>query len=144
MASVFTRIVTGELPAAKVYEDGLTLAFLDIRPAARGHTLVIPKDEYANLYDMPPELLSAVAITTQKVAQAIKDTLNPDGINILQNNGAEAGQTVFHYHIHILPRWRGDQPIIEWTQSEPEPAALETLAKEIRTKIEDDMVGPGD
>ncbi len=144
MASVFTRIVTGELPAAKVYEDGLTLAFLDIRPATRGHTLVIPKDEYTDLYDMPPELLSAVATTTQKVAQAIKETLNPDGINILQNNGAEAGQTVFHYHVHILPRWRGDKPIIEWTQNEPGQAALEALAQEIRTKIEDDTVGPGD
>jgi histidine triad (HIT) family protein len=114
MASIFTRIVSGEIPAAKIYEDELTLAFLDINPASRGHTLVICKPELPSLLDLPPELLCAVSSTTQRVAQALTRALQPDGINIIQNNGAAAGQTVFHYHVHVIPRWNGDQAVGAW------------------------------
>lgn len=114
MASVFSRIVKGELPAAKVYEDDLTLAFLDINPASRGHTLVICKEEYPDFLTMPPELVAAVARTSQVVARAIKAALQPDGFNIIQNNGAAAGQVVFHYHVHIIPRWEGDHAVRGW------------------------------
>ena len=114
MASIFTRIVSGEIPAAKLYEDELTLAFLDINPASRGHTLVICKQELPSLLDLPPELLCAVSWTTQRVAQAVSRALQPDGFNIIQNNGAAAGQTVFHYHVHIIPRWNGDRAVGAW------------------------------
>ncbi|PDW01645.1 HIT family protein [Candidatus Viridilinea mediisalina] len=114
MASIFSRIVSGEIPAAKLYEDDLTLAFLDINPASRGHVLVICKEELPALLDLPPELVAAVAQTVQRVARAINAALQPDGFNVIQNNGAAAGQTVFHYHVHIIPRWNGDQALIPW------------------------------
>jgi histidine triad (HIT) family protein len=135
MASIFSRIVSGDMPAATVYEDDHTLAFLDIRPAARGHTLVICKEEYADLLDTPPELLAAVAQTTQRVASAIKAALHPDGFNIVQNNGTAAGQVIFHYHVHIIPRWEGDKKIMHWIQEQPEQTELQDVANKIRQQI---------
>ena len=132
MASIFTRIVNGEIPAAKLYEDELTLAFLDINPASRGHTLVICKPELPSILDLPPELLCAVSSTTQRVAQALTRALQPDGINIIQNNGAAAGQTVFHYHVHVIPRWNGDRAVGAWHPgriSAEEQRALVTLLR---------------
>jgi histidine triad (HIT) family protein len=135
MASIFSSIVSGDIPAAKVYEDDWTLAFLDIRPAARGHTLVICKEEYPDLLETPPDLLAAVARTTQHVASAIKEALSPDGFNIVQNNGSAAGQVVFHYHVHIIPRWDGDKKIMHWIQEKPEQAELDDVAARIRQHI---------
>jgi histidine triad (HIT) family protein len=135
MASIFSQIVNGEVPAAKVYEDDLTLAFLDIRPAARGHTLVICKDEYPSLLDVPPDVLSAVANTTQRVARAIKDALHPDGFNVVQNDGPAAGQVVFHYHVHIIPRWEGDKAIVHWIQQRPDQNTLNDVATHISAAI---------
>jgi histidine triad (HIT) family protein len=135
MASIFTQIVQGDIPAAKVYEDDMTLAFMDIRPAARGHTLVICKEEYPRLLDMPPDVLAAVAQTTQKVARAIMTALEPEGFNVVQNDGAAAGQVVFHYHVHIIPRWKGDSPIVHWVQKNPDPASLQTLAQQIKQHL---------
>src|SRR5690349_3639215 len=99
MPSIFSRIVSGEIPALKVYEDAETLAFMDINPASRGHTLVISKDEHPDLFAIPPQTLAAVGRTVQRVAQALRDVLKPDGMNIIQNNGPAAGQTVFHFHV---------------------------------------------
>lgn len=131
MASIFTRIVAGEIPAAKVYEDEHTLAFLDINPASRGHTLVIIKDERPGLLDLTPDQLAAVGRTTQRVAQAIAATLRPEGFNIVQNNGAVAGQTVMHYHVHIIPRWSGDRVLSHWHPGNAEPAELQALAAQL-------------
>lgn len=124
MATIFSRIVQGEIPSIKIYEDNLTYAFMDIAPATRGHTLVICKAELANLYEIDEVSLVAVAKTTQRVAQAIRDALNPDGLNIIQNNGAAAGQTIFHYHVHLIPRWDGDGAVGLW---EPHPSDIEQL-----------------
>ncbi len=135
MASVFSRIVRGELPAAKVYEDDLTLAFLDINPASRGHTLVICKEEYPDLLDLPPELVAAVARTTQIVARGIKAALQPDGFNIIQNNGAAAGQVVFHYHVHVIPRWEGDHAVRGWRPGTAVHDELNQTAELIRMQI---------
>lgn len=137
MTSIFARIVNGETSAAKVYEDEETLAFMDIRPAAFGHTLVICKAEYPGLLEVPPDVLAAVAKTTQRVAQGIMDALKPEGFNVVQNNGAAAGQVVFHYHVHIIPRWQGDKSIVQWTQGTPEHRALEEQAALIRKAIDD-------
>ncbi len=135
MASIFTRIVNGEIPAHRVYEDDQTLAFLDINPASRGHTLVIPKQEFADLLTTPPELLAAVALTSQKVARAIMETLKPDGINIVQNNGAAAGQVVFHYHMHLIPRWEGDGVLSAWQPGSADADSLADIARQINAQF---------
>lgn len=135
MTSVFTRIVRGELPAFKLYEDNLTIAFLDINPAARGHTLVIAKPELPGLLDLPPELVTATALTTQRVARAIVAALQPDGFNIIQNNGAAAGQVVFHFHVHIIPRWEGDRSVKLWRPGTATTDDLQAVAREIIAHI---------
>jgi histidine triad (HIT) family protein len=135
MASIFTRIVNGEIPAHRVYEDDQTLAFLDINPASHGHTLVIPKQEFADLLTTPPELLAAVALTSQKVARAIMAALQPDGINIVQNNGAAAGQVVFHYHMHVIPRWQGDRVLPAWQPGAADADSLAEIARRINAQF---------
>ncbi len=135
MASIFSRIVKGELPAAKIYEDERTLAFLDINPASRGHTLVICKEEYPGLLDLPPDLVLAVAQTTQIVARAIMTALEPDGFNIIQNNGTAAGQVVFHYHVHIIPRWDGDRVLSHWRPGSTTATELQTVAAAISAHV---------
>lgn len=119
MSSIFTRIVNGEIPSAKVYEDDHTFAFMDIHPASRGHTLVICKEEYPDLLTTPAELVAAVAITTRRVAQAIVAALQPDGFNIVQNNGAAAGQVVFHYHVHIIRAGKAIVLCVVGNQAQP-------------------------
>jgi histidine triad (HIT) family protein len=131
MPSIFSRIVSGEIPALKIYEDEETLAFMDINPAGRGHALVISKAEYADLFDIPPEVLAAVTRTVQRVALAIRAALNPDGLNIIQNNGAAAGQIVFHYHVHLIPRWEGDQALRLWKPQPTDQAELRAVADQI-------------
>lgn len=128
MASIFSRIVGGEIPAAKLYEDAQTLAFLDVNPASRGHSLVICKEELPDLLALSPELVAATARTTQLVARALVAALAPDGFNIVQNNGHAAGQAVFHYHVHIIPRWEGDRALTPWRPGTSTPDELRTLA----------------
>jgi histidine triad (HIT) family protein len=135
MASIFSRIVSGEIPAVKVYDDAQTLAFMDINPASRGHTLVICKDEYPDLLSLPPEVLVAVARTTQRVAQAISAALHPDGVSVVQNNGSAAGQVVFHYHVHLIPRWDGDRVLRPWQPQPTDSEALRALAEQIRAAL---------
>jgi len=106
--NIFARIVRGEIPAAKVFEDDDTLAFMDAFPQVRGHTLVVHKRSRArNLLDVDIADLSAVMATVQRVTRAVRTALTPDGIVVTQFNGAPAGQTIFHLHVHILPRWTG-------------------------------------
>lgn len=132
MATIFTRIVNGEIPATKVYEDADTLAFLDISPASRGHTLVICKAEVATLTELNDAQLFATARTTQRVTAAIQRALQPDGINIMQNNGAAAGQTVFHYHVHIIPRWDNDRVLQFWQPTVSDNDTMKALADMIK------------
>lgn len=107
-ANIFGKIIRGEMPAVKVFEDGAILAFMDVFPQAKGHTLVISKTSRArNLLDAEPETLDLLIRATQKVASAVRAGLNPDGIVVTQFNGAPAGQTIFHLHFHIIPRWEG-------------------------------------
>ena len=106
--TIFERIIDREIPATIVYEDDFTLAFLDIAPVNIGHTVVIPKKHFKNLYEIDTETLHHIADTVQKVAIALKKALNADGINIEQNNDAPAGQIIFHTHTHVVPRFIGD------------------------------------
>jgi histidine triad (HIT) family protein len=135
MPSIFTSIVAGKIPAVKIYEDADTFAFMDIGPASRGHTLVICKEEHADLFTIPPAKLAAVHASVQKVALAIRSALAPDGMNIVQNNGRAAGQTVFHYHVHIIPRWEGDAALPLWVPGKADPAELQALAEQIRAAL---------
>ena len=105
--NIFAKILRGEAPCFKVYEDEMTLAFMDVMPQAEGHTLVIPKFPAENLFDLDPEFAAAQAKTTKKVAAAVKRAFDAPGIMIAQLNGAAAGQTVFHFHTHIIPRSEG-------------------------------------
>lgn len=107
-ANPFALILQGKLPSTRLYEDAHTLAFLDIQPQSRGHSLVISKWSRArNILDIEPDALCQVMTSVQKVAGAIRAALNPDGIHVAQFNGSDAGQTVFHLHVHIVPRWAG-------------------------------------
>jgi len=105
--NIFARILRGEVPAHKVFEDAHTLAFLDVMPQSEGHTLVIPKWAAENLFDLPQESLAATILTTQRVARAVKRAFDAPGIMIAQLNGRDAGQSVFHTHFHIVPRYDG-------------------------------------
>lgn len=105
---LFCRIVAGEIPCTKVYEDDTVLAFLDIHPVNIGHTLVIPKAHHVNLYDAEDETLAHMMPVIKKLSIAVKTALNADGINLEMNNDAPAGQLVFHTHLHIIPRFSGD------------------------------------
>ena len=105
--NIFARIVRGEIPCHKVYEDAETLAFMDIMPQAEGHTLVVPKAAGEDIFMTPPDAVAAAVRTAQKVARAIKKAFSPPGIMIAQLNGPAAGQSVFHLHFHVIPRYHG-------------------------------------
>ena len=111
---VFCMIRDGKIPSAKVYDDERTLAFMDINPLTRGHCLVATKAHAATLYDAEVEDLKAAIATAKKVAGAIKKALSPDGLNVLQANGAAAFQSVAYFHLHLIPRWTGDGKGFDW------------------------------
>ena len=127
---IFCAIAAGEIPSFKVYEDDLALAYLDINPFSKGHTLVIPKAHAAGLLDADDKMLSELVLRVKKVAAQVKEKLGCDGFNILQNNGEAAGQTVRHIHFHIVPRWNGDPLVFE--NSKGDMDALKALAERIR------------
>jgi histidine triad (HIT) family protein len=106
-ACIFCKIVRKEAPASVVYEDAQVIAFTDIRPVNEGHTLVIPKKHYEDIFDTPDDLLEATHRVTKKVAVAVKKATKADGISIVQQNGKAAGQEIFHLHVHIIPRFEG-------------------------------------
>jgi len=105
--NVFARILRGEIPAQKVFEDDSTLAFMDVMPQSDGHTLVVPKFAAESILDLPPDYLAATILTTRRVAIAVKRAFDPPGVMIAQLNGRGAGQSVFHIHFHVLPRYEG-------------------------------------
>lgn len=111
---IFCKIANGQIPSAAVFEDENFKVILDLGPASKGHALIIPKEHYANIFDMPDPLLQKAYTLAKKMAAQLKDTLECDGINILQNNGEAAGQTVFHFHIHLIPRRTKDHIGITW------------------------------
>lgn len=129
--NVFARILRGDLPKVPVYEDALTLAFLDIMPSVEGHTLVIPKESAEGLFDLSSKAAAAVMLATQKVAGAVQRALNAPGIMIVQLNGAAAGQSIPHFHFHVLPRHHGLELKLHG-RAIVDPHTLEPLAAKIR------------
>ena len=131
---IFLKIIAGEIPAHKVYEDEYTYAFLDATPNNPGHTLVIPKERYKDIYEIPEEVLSHVMNTVKKVAIAVKKATNADGINIGMNNEPAAGQLVFHAHIHVIPRFK-DDGLKHWGKKEYKEGEAEKVAESIRAEL---------
>ena len=131
---IFCKIVSGEVPSEKVYEDEHVLAFLDIRPVNPGHTLVIPKDHFENIYTLPDETMARLSLGVKKVAVAIKQGLDADGINLAMNNEAPSGQVIFHAHIHVIPRKEGDGLKL-WPQRDYKEGEAAEVGKLIRESI---------
>ena len=129
--NVFAKLLREEMPSHRVYEDNYTLAFMDIMPVSKGHTLVIPKSKSVNIFDLDEEFLSAVIKTTKRVADAIKKVFAPSGVIITQLNGAKAGQTVFHYHMHIIPVYE-KAPFQPHANDVEDDAVLASTAEEIK------------
>lgn len=127
---IFCAIAAGEIPSFKVYEDDLVLAYLDINPFSKGHTLVIPKEHSTGLLDTSDETLAAIIARVKKVAAHLKTALPCDGFNILQNNGEAAGQTVMHLHFHIIPRYAGEPLTFESHKGDMDE--LKALADKIK------------
>jgi histidine triad (HIT) family protein len=134
---IFCKIIKGEIPCFKVYEDDKCLAFEDINPVAEGHTLIIPKKHAENLWDITEEYLTAIHVASKKVIQAIKDTLNPIGVAALQLNGLGANQVVMHYHLHLIPRTIGspELPMTSWELKEGDMEAIGKTAEKIAAAI---------
>ena len=132
---IFCKIINKEIPCYKVYEDDLFLAFLDISQTTKGHTLVIPKKHFQNIFELEDAEKQNYLNVLQKVSTAIKKATNCEGINILNNNGEEAGQTVFHCHIHIIPRYSNDSFKIEFSSSSNTKEEFELLQNNIVKNI---------
>jgi histidine triad (HIT) family protein len=132
--NVFAKILRGEIPSHKVYEDAQTLAFMDVMPQADGHTLVIPKVEAESLFDVPPEALAATIVTTQRVAKAVKAAFAAPGVLVAQLNGSAAGQSVLHIHFHIVPR-RAGLDLKLHAREMADPAVLAAHAERIRAAL---------
>jgi histidine triad (HIT) family protein len=132
---VFCRIVAGQIPSTKVYEDEHTLAFMDIGHVNPGHVLVAVKKHAANLFELSEDQAAAAARTARRVAQAIEAAFRPEGMSVYQANGKAAGQTVFHYHVHLLPRHAGDGMELTWPVKNPPREKLEEYAARIRGRL---------
>lgn len=134
--NIFAKILRGEMPSARVFEDEHVYAFMDVFPQARGHTLVIPKHSQArNLLEEDPQVLAPLILGVQRVARAVRAALKPDGLVITQFNGQPAGQTVFHLHFHIIPRWDGVALGRHAGGGMADPAELKELAAQISAMI---------
>ena len=128
---IFCKLANGEIPTNTIYEDADFRVILDAAPATRGHALILPKEHYANLFELPEELAEKAIVLAKKMAVNMKDKLDCDGVNIVQNNGETAGQTVFHFHIHIIPRYKDDGQVIGWKPTSP----TEEEMKEIKNAL---------
>ncbi len=129
---IFCKIVAGELPATIVEEDERTIAFMDIAPATRGHALVIPRNHARDLLEIDAEDLQAVALTAQRVAKRVPERLGADGVNLLNSCGALAWQTVFHFHMHVIPRYADDPLRLPWQPVAGDLAAIAAVGAELR------------
>ena len=128
---IFCKIANGEIPAATLYEDEDFRVILDLGPASKGHALILPKAHAANIYEISDEMAAKAMILAKKMATKMTDVLKCDGFNIVQNNGEPAGQTVFHFHMHLIPRYKDDKVGISW-----EPG---TLTEEVKNEILEKM-----
>ena len=127
MDCIFCKIANGDIPSKTLYEDEEFKVILDVGPATRGHALILPKNHYANLYELPDETAVKVMLLAKKMAVLMTEKLGCDGFNLVQNNGKAAGQTVFHFHLHLIPRYKEDGQTLGWKSLEPTQDELEII-----------------
>lgn len=133
---IFCKIANGDIPSKTIYEDNDFRVILDLGPATKGHALILPKDHYANLYELPEVVAGNVFKLAKKMATQMTKKLNCDGFNIVQNNGEVAGQTVFHFHMHLIPRYKEDNQRIGWNPTEPTQDELEATKNMILGNVD--------
>jgi histidine triad (HIT) family protein len=129
---IFCKIVAGELPGTIIDEDERTIAFMDINPATRGHALVIPRKHARDLLEIEPDELAAVAVAAQRLAARVHERLGADGVNLINSCGSAAWQTVFHFHIHVIPRYQGDPLRLPWVPGPGDPDEIAAAAAALR------------
>ncbi len=132
---IFCKIASGEIPSTTIFENNDFKVFFDVNPASLGHCLIVPKQHYNDIFDMDAETGGKLFSLATAVARALKKELNCEGMNVVQNNGLIAGQTVFHFHLHLIPRYAGDTVDIKWQPGVADQARLAELAKQIRKRI---------
>ncbi|MGN0290364.1 MAG: HIT family protein [Lachnospiraceae bacterium] len=125
---VFCKIAAGEIPSRKIYEDKDVIAIMDLSPTSKGHSLIIPKEHYTNIYDIDEDIAAKIMKVAKKLATKMTVSLNCDGFNLLQNNGATAGQTMFHFHLHLIPRYEdADNDMLHFTSVELTDAEMDAI-----------------
>ena len=129
---IFCKIANGEIPSRTIEENELFRVVLDVSPATKGHALILPKEHCRNLYDLPEETAAEVMKMAKKLALKMKEKLGCDGVNIVQNNEETAGQTVFHFHMHVIPRYKGDKQVIGWRPGQPSGEELDAIVCELK------------
>lgn len=134
---IFCKIIAGEIPSNTIYEDDTFKVILDASPASKGHALILPKKHYVDIYDIDEEVAGKAMKLAKKLAGHMTEVLGCDGFNILQNNHEVAGQTVFHFHMHIIPRYKNDTVNVTWKQNEADAAVIEDIKKKVSAYLED-------
>lgn len=132
---IFCKLANGIIPTNHLYEDDVVKVIFDTSPASKGHVLVLPKEHYDNIYSLDDDTTAHIFQVAVKIAKAMKESLNIDGLNIVQNNGEVAGQTVFHFHMHIIPRYKGDNVNVGWIPGKIDDKTIEQLKVLISEKI---------
>ena len=132
---IFCIIAAGEIPSKTVYEDETFRVIMDLGAASEGHALILPKDHYANVLELDEAIAAKVLPLAGKIARAMKKGLKCDGLNLVQNNGETAGQTVMHFHLHMIPRYKGGCEVIEWKPGSPTAEELEAAAEKIKAEL---------
>ena len=133
MECIFCKIANGEIPSKTIEENDMFRVVLDVGPATKGHALILPKDHYSNLYELPEEVAAEALKLAKKVALKMKERLHCDGVNLVQNNEEAAGQTVFHFHMHLIPRYNDDAQKIAWNPTSPTPEELKAIKETLTT-----------
>lgn len=132
---IFCKVVSGQIPSLRIHEDDRTLAIMDINPATRGHALVLSKQHHQDLLDLPPELWTELALVAQRVAQAAKTAFACEGVNLFQATGQAAFQTIFHFHLHVIPRWRSDGIIAPWKMTPGDMKDIRLAGEALRSAL---------
>jgi histidine triad (HIT) family protein len=133
---IFCKIVAGTLPSNPIHSDERCLVVMDINPATRGHCLVLPKAHHQDLYELPADVWSHIAAVSQRVAIAARNALACEGVNLFQATGRAAFQTIFHFHLHVLPRWRGDGLVAPWTLRPGDPEQIRAAGDALRAALD--------
>ncbi len=132
---IFCKLANGDIPTNSLYEDDVVKVIFDLGPASKGHVLILPKNHFDDIYSIDDETAAHVFKVAVKIAKALKEALNCDGLNIVQNNGTIAGQTVFHFHMHLIPRYKGDTVNVTWVQGKITDEEINELKEKIAAKL---------